>query len=242
MGCPGTTEQGKTWTQHTLGDCTSRQSPVRWSHRETNSRSFQTIASLETVSRAVSSIRTNTIHLRHSRTRHTRAKLCASQKRSGPEHTGTGTKMWLGKSEISDEQVCGCSGGATRHRTVGRQPLAARWRLDLLDELRGTPWELKPGSPRSAFGLLHTSFAIPPRKLQQVEPAVLPELAGEDMDTRITEGEPLTAPIRKLHLTEKYWPAHMEGHVVKATSTHQQTSSSFSFLQRGSSSQVKDPC
>ena len=42
-----------------------------------------------------------------------------------------------------------------------RQPPAARWRLNLLDELRGTPWEHKPGSRGSAPRSPHTSFAPP---------------------------------------------------------------------------------
>ena len=121
-------------------------------------------------------------------------------------------KIWLGDSEISDEHLCGCSDGVSRHRTVRREPPAARWRLDLLDELRETPWELKPGSRRSAPGQPHTSFAVPPTETaspaeepsrrQQVEQVVLPQpssgTAGGDTIMSATEGEPLSAPIRKL--------------------------------------------
>ena len=111
--------------------------------------------------------------MRHSRTVDNRANLCASRKRSRSEHTATGDKTdklgtpWsekirLGKSEISDEHVCGCSDGVTRHRSVRSQPLAARWRPDLLGEPRVAPRELKLGSRRSALGLPHTSCAIRP--------------------------------------------------------------------------------
>ena len=79
-----------------------------------------------------------------------------------------------------------------------------------MHELRGTLWELKPGSRRSAPGLHHTSFTIPPAQTahpveetnqrRQVEQVVLPQppagTAGEDTATRVTEGEPQTTPIR----------------------------------------------
>ena len=42
-------------------------------------------------------------------------------------------------------------------RTVERQPPVARWRTDLLDEFRGTPWEFKPGgfTPHSRLSRDH---------------------------------------------------------------------------------------
>ena len=87
-------------------------------------------------------------------------------------------RVWLGKYEISDERLCGCSGGVTRNRMVRRQQPAALWRLDILDELRGTPCELKPGSRRAAPGPLHTSFAT-----LTIEAASSASTAGEDTDT-----------------------------------------------------------
>ena len=66
------------------------------------------------------------------------------------------------------------------------------WRLDVLDEVRRVPWQLKPGSRRSALGPHHTSFAplrqANPRQRQQVEQLAPRQpsagTADEDTDTR----------------------------------------------------------
>ena len=143
---------------------------------------------------------------------HTRLKLCASLKRSGLARTETGTKL-TNCAHCGHQRRSGCanlksatntSDGVTRHRTVRRQPPAARLRLDFLDELRRTPPELKPGSRGSALGLRHTSFAPPPKEnatparepsqRQQVEQIAPPQssvgTAGEDTGSGATEGEP----------------------------------------------------
>ena len=104
--------------------------------------------------------------------------------------------------------------GVTRHRLVRRQPPPARWRLDLLDELRGTPWELKPGFRRSAPGLSHTSFAFLPRlRVQQRRLVDVKRwsrlcyhslLRAQQAKTQIQgsqKAKTQTTPIRKLHAT-----------------------------------------
>ena len=140
------------------------------------------------MSPAISSSYQDELHLRHSRTRDTVLRW----KRIGPKRTGSGIKrthdyklgtlwsekIWLGKSEVSDEHSTPevAVTRVSRHRTERRQPPAARWRLDLLDELRRTAWDLKRGSRRSAPGLPHTSLASlgqEPSQRQQVAQVVL---------------------------------------------------------------------
>ena len=69
-------------------------------------------------------------------------------------------KIWLGKSEITDEHLC-CNDGVTRHRTARRQPPATRWSLDFLDKLRentvGTDTWIPKISPSTTPHFVRTS-------------------------------------------------------------------------------------
>lgn len=71
-------------------------------------------------------------------------------------------KVWIGKAEASDEHLCADGSGVSRHRTIRRQPPAARWRTMFLDMVCGVPWELRPGArrPPSAPNILFAG--VPP--------------------------------------------------------------------------------
>ena len=85
-----------------------------------------------------------------------------------------------------------------------------------MHELRGTPWELKPGSRRSAPGLPRTSFTIAPTETaspveetsqrQQVEQVVLPQPPTAQQAKTQPRGSPKANDrprrVDKLHVTE----------------------------------------
>ena len=66
-------------------------------------------------------------------------------------------KIWLGKNEVSDEHFCGC-------RKVRRQPPSQRLRNDLLDEIRGTPWD------SNSVGVGHLPFVFACTSVDELTP------------------------------------------------------------------------
>ena len=54
--------------------------------------------------------------------------------------------IWLGKTENTEEHLCGDEDGVRKFRTTRRQPESARWRRQLVDRLTGDPFNPKPKS------------------------------------------------------------------------------------------------
>ena len=54
--------------------------------------------------------------------------------------------VWLGKTENTEEHLCGDEHGVRKFRTVRRQPESARWRRELVGRLTGEPFNPKPKS------------------------------------------------------------------------------------------------
>ena len=46
--------------------------------------------------------------------------------------------VWLGKTENTEEHLCGDEHGVRKFRTIRRQPEAARWRREYVDKLMGS--------------------------------------------------------------------------------------------------------
>ena len=63
--------------------------------------------------------------------------------------------VWLGKTENTEEHLCGHEHGVRKFRTVSRQPESARWRREYVDKLSGDPFNPKP----------KTSMAVGPGEL-----------------------------------------------------------------------------
>ena len=63
--------------------------------------------------------------------------------------------VWLGKTENTEEHLCGDEHGVRKFRTVRRQPESARWRRKYVDKLSGDPFNPKP----------KTSMAVGPGEL-----------------------------------------------------------------------------
>ena len=58
--------------------------------------------------------------------------------------------VWLGKTESSDEHLCGDEHGVRKFRTIRRQPESARWRREDVDKLVGDPFNPKGVTTRAA--------------------------------------------------------------------------------------------
>ena len=54
--------------------------------------------------------------------------------------------VWLGKTENTEEHLCGDEHGVRKSRTNRRQPESARWRREFVDKLTGDPFNPKPKS------------------------------------------------------------------------------------------------
>ena len=63
--------------------------------------------------------------------------------------------VWLGKTENTEEHLCGDEHGVRKFRTIRRQPESARWRREYVDKLSGDPFNPKP----------KTSMAVGPGEL-----------------------------------------------------------------------------
>ena len=63
--------------------------------------------------------------------------------------------VWLGKTEITKEHLCGDEHGVRKFQTIRRQPESARWRREYVDKLSGDPFNPKP----------KTSMAVGPGEL-----------------------------------------------------------------------------
>ena len=48
--------------------------------------------------------------------------------------------VWLGKTENTEEHLCGDEHGVRKFRTIRRQPESARWRREYVDKLSGDPF------------------------------------------------------------------------------------------------------
>ena len=62
---------------------------------------------------------------------------------------------WLGKTENTEEHLCGDEHGVRTFRTIRRQPESARWRREYVDKLSGDPFNPNP----------KTSMAVRPGEL-----------------------------------------------------------------------------
>ena len=63
--------------------------------------------------------------------------------------------VWLGKTENTEEHLCGDEHGVRKFRAIRRQPESARWRREYVDKLSGDPFNPKP----------KTSMAVGPGEL-----------------------------------------------------------------------------
>ena len=63
--------------------------------------------------------------------------------------------VWLGKTENTEEHLCGDEHGVRKFQTIRRQPESARWRREYVDKLSGDPFNPKP----------KTSMAVGPGEL-----------------------------------------------------------------------------
>ena len=63
--------------------------------------------------------------------------------------------VWLGKTENTEEHLCGDEHRVRKFRTIRRQPESARWRREYVDKLSGDPFNPKP----------KTSMAVGPGEL-----------------------------------------------------------------------------
>ena len=59
---------------------------------------------------------------------------------------------WLGKTQTSDEHLCGDDNGVRKVQTTRRQQETARWRREDVDQLVGDPFNPKPDSSMAVGG------------------------------------------------------------------------------------------
>ena len=54
--------------------------------------------------------------------------------------------VWLGKTENTEERLCGDEHGVRKFQIIKRQPESARWRKEFVDKLTVEPFNPKPKS------------------------------------------------------------------------------------------------
>ena len=60
------------------------------------------------------------------------------------EMTSVGLRSWAGKAEGSDEHIGLDRRGARKPRAVRREPESSRWRREVILEVAGCPWDMRP--------------------------------------------------------------------------------------------------
>ena len=99
--------------------------------------------------------------------------------------------VWLGKTENSDEHLCGDEHGVRKFRTIRRQLETARWRREDVDKLVGEPFNPKPKISIAAGG---ATFGPPDVHATTIDQNVNHEEAPEEQDAAsqkywyVTEG------------------------------------------------------
>ena len=118
--------------------------------------------------------------------------------------------VWAGKAEGSDEHIGLDHRGARRFRAVRREPVSSRWRREVILEVAGCPWDMRPvgrTSPPDAFSRVAvfgdhgsaaqaTGAAAAEAKLPAAEP---PQPGDDWTDIVIT---PITASGRRVYITD----------------------------------------
>ena len=108
--------------------------------------------------------------------------------------------VWVGKTDSSDEHLCGDEHGVRKFRAIRRQPESARWRREMCDKLIGDPWEPKPKPKPGAEPPLDLVLS----KQSQVEP-VLQVGAGVEVPPEVPAP---AADHRRWYVTEALVQEH----------------------------------
>ena len=118
--------------------------------------------------------------------------------------------VWAGKAEGSDEHIGLDHRGARRFRAVRREPESSRWRREVILEVAGCPWDVRPvgrTSPPDAFSRVAVfgdhapaAQAAGTAAAEAELPAAEPPQPGDDW-TDIAN-TPITASGRRVYITD----------------------------------------
>ena len=53
--------------------------------------------------------------------------------------------VWLGRSDVTDENIIGTASGVKLIRTIRRRPVGEQYSAEAVQSMRGTPWQLTTG-------------------------------------------------------------------------------------------------
>ncbi len=97
-----------------------------------------------------------------------------------------GEGVWFGVREESGETLIGTREGVIKVRTIRRKAGAARWNKELMDAVKGTPWEPVPGRHSTEVPI---KIGIPEEDKVIIEPAVNQEKAVIKRDFKISRDD-----------------------------------------------------